>query len=345
VGPAQLDDRRPFAQANWIESLQGGEAREIYEVALHSDARLSSELADGFGPYKVFNLVADRPLFGSSGPIAALRIENFLENLNHESEETDTAAYHGATFWEEIASLLSLSLGVRLRAGGVIRDFRHDPRGHPRAELRMDVPVLIVREGRPLIPALQEPRHWDQALELLNLYPAVPGEEAVRLVRAARNYQNALWIAETDPTLAWLLLVSAAESPVARHQRGPTERFVEFLAGHAPPPPEGRPSEIAQVNWSREGLKAALRKVYRYRSSALHEGVPFPWPMCAPPTLLDGTAPSERFPAISAHGYGGSWMAKDLPMYLHVFEYIARCALQKWWREIARQGPRVTERA
>ena len=30
---------------------------------------------------------------------------------------------------------------------------------------------------------------------------------------------------------------------------------------------------------------------------------------------------------------GGTWLAKDIPILFHTFEYMARHALLKWWRE------------
>jgi hypothetical protein len=35
-----------------------------------------------------------------------------------------------------------------------------------------------------------------------------------------------------------------------------------------------------------------------------------------------------------AAGDGSSvWLAKDMPMYLHLFEYVVRGALIRWWQE------------
>lgn len=325
---------RPFAQANWLASRMGGTARELYEVTLHSDARVVGELSEGLGPYQVLNLVPDDPLFGSSRAIAAVRISNYLENTEPSMDYTDTSTYHGATFWEELASLLSLALGIRLRAGGVIRDFTmdDDPYGRPHAELLSDRPLLVTSTKSRVIPSLMVQRNWSDASAILSAYPDLSAKAAVRLVRAARSYQNALWIADTDPTLAWLLFVAAVESPAALLGGGAKNRFVEFIIKHSPSPPDRRPPEGMQLNWDEHGLRDALEKVYGLRSMALHEAVPFPWPMCeAPYKQEEWEAPAERFFAIAAHGRGGSWLAEDLPMFLHSFEYLVRGALIGWW--------------
>ena len=63
---------------------------------------------------------------------------------------------------------------------------------------------------------------------------------------------------------------------------GSTKKFIDFLLTHLPPPPSQRP-QWGQLSWEESNLRKALRLVYEYRSQALHRGVPFPGPMCAPP--------------------------------------------------------------
>jgi hypothetical protein len=48
--------------------------------------------------------------------------------------------------------------------------------------------------------------------DLLEKYAYLSPDDAIALVRSARSYQEAVWIAEGDPQLAWLLLVSAVET-------------------------------------------------------------------------------------------------------------------------------------
>lgn len=55
-------------------------------------------------------------------------------------------------------------------------------------------------------------------LEQLATFPRVPTSKATALVRAARLYRDALWIAEAEPELSWLLLVSALEVAAVQHQ-------------------------------------------------------------------------------------------------------------------------------
>ena len=187
-------------------------------------------------------------------------------------------------------------------------------------------------------------------------------------MRAARLYQQALWISDADPSMAWILLVSAIEAAannravlpatnierlrlswpemglllesIDREQRdaiadllAPTvkvgAKFLQFLAEFMPGPPDSRPSEFGKVDWTQ--MSEYLVLVYRYRSLALHTGKPFPYPMCEPPHVLDEGVPLETPLGLSSQIGGSAWLAQDTPMLLHVFEYLTRRALQKWW--------------
>jgi hypothetical protein len=76
---------------------------------------------------------------------------------------------------------------------------------------------------------------------------------------------------------------------------GSTRKFVDFVLRFLPEPPASRPPEWAQFRWESDKLKKSLRAIYGYRSKALHDGKPFPAPMCRPPTRVDPSwsAPAE----------------------------------------------------
>jgi hypothetical protein len=111
---------------------------------------------------------------------------------------------------------------------------------------------------------------------------------------------------------------------------GATTKFVKFCITHRPEVPPMRPEQEHRVPWTTAYLRQALGTIYHYRSLALHEGIPFPAPMCAPPRTY-GDALAERQAYGGAGAMGGIWSAADLPIFLHVFEYIARNALLSWW--------------
>ena len=98
--------------------------------------------------------------------------------------------------------------------------------------------------------------------------------------------------------------------------------------------------ETFQVVWSDASLGAIVRTLYGHRSKALHEGRPFPLPMCVPPFASDGVAMERPF-ALS--GMGGQWAAEDRPIHLHVFAYWVRHALLMWWDEMIDTGSGIED--
>jgi hypothetical protein len=148
------------------------------------------------------------------------RVEQYIvpnphEYLDDTWEQTDPAVFHGGDASDELAALVSLAIGERIRSAGIARVFSvddEDPRGEPHL-LRERVPYLA---PSPLSRVLPRTGGWrdpdtSKTLKLLRLYANLSSKEACALVRAARTYQEALWIAEGDPRQAWLRLVNAVE--------------------------------------------------------------------------------------------------------------------------------------
>ena len=123
------------------------------------------------------------------------------------------------------------------------------------------------------------------------------------------------------------------------HTLKSTRKFVDFTMRFMPEAPQHRPRDGRfRLDWSKRNLKKVLRKVYDYRSQALHAGVPFPAPMLRPPSVAQAGEFGSEVPVIGLATYssGGTWMPKDVPVNLHAFHYIARHALLNWWeRELA----------
>jgi hypothetical protein len=102
------------------------------------------------------------------------------------------------------------------------------------------VPVLLPLRESPRIPRLQE------AANLLNLapiekLPRLTLEAANVVMKVARMYQQALWLADTHPEMSWLLFVSAVEAAAAywwmsslRNDEGPwlPEELAAILKRH-----------------------------------------------------------------------------------------------------------------
>lgn len=201
---------------NWKAELRGDPIQDTYEVPLFSDGGFDGPPTQQFGPYIVIATVGE--YWGSRRihPVLTLRVDYHLvwdseEDMSPLKE--DTERYHGGNLDDEIAALACLILGVRLRAGGTSRMFPlgDDPKGRP---------VAWNVEKTPYLPALRAPlrvpRTWDTQslaqLSRLSRFVNVPVSNATTLIRAARLYQEALWICEVDPSMAWLLFVSAIEA-------------------------------------------------------------------------------------------------------------------------------------
>ncbi|MCQ4196311.1 hypothetical protein [Streptomyces parvulus] len=365
----------PWSWLNWEQFNQGRRSVQAAEYLIYTDAWVNrTEISTG--PIHL-TLGTAFPDQGHIAPAVTLRIDDHLPEFDVQPmEKTDTAGWLNLTIDDELACLMSLITGSRMRAGGMSREFKEgeDPRGtaHYYLHRAPDWTPLAIRN--PIYPgansaATEEMEAW------LNRYPALTREDSVALVRAARQFRDALWVAESDPELSWLFLVSALEGPAGRSaitaEEDPvkifatempslaeelqskggddllasvaqqllpivkaTNRFLNFVTEYAPNPPTGRPPEYAQVPW--EKLRKKVAQVYSYRSKRLHEGVPFPNPMCDRP--LESIPVPDEVPTMRAAAKGNAaWVAKDIPMHLHMFGYIARGCLLNWWAEISRE--------
>ena len=187
-----------------------------FEDVLYSDVQFRGEQII-LGPYSVITTIPDvTPMM----PSLVLRGETLIDTVpdlvNRDTgdlEPADSSAYHGGTATDEIAALLSLTLGVRCRAGGTTREwkFRQDPNGSP---VYWNMRPLY-RPGPPkteLLPRVaSRTATLAEAKDLLETFPKLPPTEAIALIRAARLYSNGLWWANEDANFAWLQLVGAVE--------------------------------------------------------------------------------------------------------------------------------------
>lgn len=280
---------------NWCAFVELEPALGEFEYLLYTDARLIGQVSEGLGPYAFLNLV---PLIEEPGQVRAafvLRLSGHVVFDLPEMDKTDQSRYHGGNGVDEIVALASLRCGVRLRAGGESRrfDVGGDPRGQPVAWSARPEPSLARRNSRWVLPTVTGD-HSIMAVQEMASFPTLRPEQAIGLVRSARLYQDALWLAESEPNLSWLLLVSAVEtaanlwrsedgSPLDRltdsrppfveflnstgvagladrvarefaDSIGVGRKFREFLLEYLPEPPEKRPPEWAQIDWSPESL-------------------------------------------------------------------------------------------
>ncbi len=344
------------------------------EYALYSDAYLAGRLKLGPYGFLI-TIPGAREEVGRLSMQLVLRAYDHLPDPDHSAAEweTDVSDYHGGDLGDELASLLSLLLACRLRSGGVVRRryAGSDPLGSP-SETEHSQPVLAPPHGRPVLPRVAAGRDLADAEGPLRSYPELRADDAVALVRAAGQYADALWLADADPRVSWIKLVGALETAANQWDAAPAEtpldrlrryrpkvhealgecpqsvretiakdlahtfkaehKFTQFVLRFAPGPPAERP-DLGRFDWA--GLEQALRVIYDWRSRDLHDGIPFPPSLCSPPQGGGNGQPMERFPASAVASAGGVWEEDRLPMYLHLFAYVAGGALKNWWASLA----------
>ena len=217
--PAGFDDGELSvlpSQLNWLNKLRGsGEDPRIvvHEYLLYSDAHIIGEFRSSTGPYSFLNTVPLPSTVGTINAPIVLRAEMPGTMSIPDMSQTNESLYHGGELVDEIVALASLALGIRLSCGGLSRQFTMDgdPYGSPCDWARESRPTLRFRENAPLIPSVVGSHSLDK-LDQLETIPSIEPARFVSLVRACKSYQEALWVSESEPNLAWLLLVSALET-------------------------------------------------------------------------------------------------------------------------------------
>src|SRR5690349_16208970 len=131
----------PLAYENWKAKIAEENWRQIFEYPLFTDAEMIGEITDGIGPYQIIN---NLPL-NSGRPALILRIQHCGKTKQLQMDKTQSAHYHGGTEEDEIAALLSLCLGVRMKAGNPSRMFEKDgdAMGRPIGASLIDDPNLV----------------------------------------------------------------------------------------------------------------------------------------------------------------------------------------------------------
>lgn len=361
-------DSGPACYRNWTAKIAGSTAWGGSEVPLYSDCFIVGEVSS-LGPYSIVHASPESP----SDPAFVLRCTSYFDpNMLPGMSKTDTSGYTGARLADEIAALLSLSLGARVMAGATTRLEIEPNKWLMMGDRNRPIAMSPSSSRGPVLPRACEKKTL--TADPISSLPQLSPGEATALIRAARCYRDAVWIAEAEPELAWLLMVSALEVAAVQQKAENTEpveilreskpelvarlaqagstlleevaqslarelrataRFLDFVERFLPEAPKQRPPRPFQLEWSPRAMRKFMTTIYRYRSDALHEGIPFPPPMCDPPgRLSDGDAPVEGFHALAAATTGGVWTKKDLPMSLHTFEHVARGALLSWWRKL-----------
>jgi hypothetical protein len=304
-----------YTFANWNRQIEGVPARLTVEAMLFTDTWVTGEVT-GIGPYAFLNTLATGNTPRSLRRAVVLRITDHHDPSNDPAYrfpiENDSDHYHGGDNLDEMSALASLFMGIRLKAGGINREFRAqgDHFGRPVELWGKPDPQLVI-ERRVQIPRLLQSANLNESLDTLRLFPTRTVQQTNALIKAARQYQQAIWIADADPELSWLMLISALETvavewasqttpidqlkmafpkivkvisesscptllePIAKELDRLT-RATNFILTFAPTPPEERPAEYLRFSFEPPNLENAVKLIYSHRSRSLHEGIAFP---------------------------------------------------------------------
>jgi len=222
----------PPIYENWLAFLGNKPSQSISEYPLFSDAVITGENTTDFGPYQFLNPCPSRAT--KIRPVLILRVDFRLSYEFNRPCETDFGYYHGGNLIDEIAAFVSLCLGARFKAGGQTREFREngDRFGRPVQYAEKIIPNVFPEYNiykLPYVLGLREISYLDPLRYILN----ISEENLIALIRAARLYQDSLWIAESEPSLAWVMLVSAIE--VVAHQWKKDSESSEELLEYSKP--------------------------------------------------------------------------------------------------------------
>ncbi len=148
--------RGPHLWLNWQGMLAGQPARTSSEGqsilvhplweehALYSDADISGEFE--VGPYKLLSTLSSSRRLGRSAQALVLRHADHLYEapVTPIEEELDVRGWTGGNLGDQMAALLALALGRRVRSGGVVRQGFEpgDPLGRPTAATHR-APTLV----------------------------------------------------------------------------------------------------------------------------------------------------------------------------------------------------------
>ncbi len=364
----------PLAWANWRSFLSGTPAGSAIEIPIYSHGTMSMRgEIKAMGPHALLNTIpmVHRLSPRECIPVLVLRVFGHVDTMKlaHDPKLTQV----GGGLGDEIASLLSLLTGARLRAGGVTREFVHggDEFGDPRVEDPLQKPMVTMRRDGEMLPGRSTiDCNVENSRKLLESYPELPAPAAAALARSSGLYASAIWIADEDPQQAWIWLVSSIEAAANYNfdkvDIDPLELLREAMPGVATELTKRCDEHGARAIAKKlKGLSGATYKflsmIQRFMPSA-PDARPLEW------MRVDWGAESMRDalktvyahrsyalhaghpvprpmcvpPFVFQQGHAPAeaplhmvgWEPHEAPMCLHVFEYIVRAVLFAWWQDM-----------
>jgi hypothetical protein len=175
------------APESWQLSHRPDPDSDGWECLLYSDAYLNARYGQhAVGPFLFWATHAEPPP-GAVAPRLALRIPHAHPILEwqeggKQAGPSQQVLRRNSRWWlgmsvdDEVAALLSLALGVRLRSGGLVRRFVHggDPAGVPELHNHHTPTLLHPTYQRVMLPQLRDAHaELDPGFALLRTIPTV----------------------------------------------------------------------------------------------------------------------------------------------------------------------------
>ncbi|WAT06503.1 hypothetical protein O1V64_11185 [Rouxiella badensis] len=348
--------------------------KDLYSITenhLYSDSSFTNTV-NGGDAYSFINMLSQfhSPNIVSSAITVRAKWFVSMNELEHVGRESHSDDFHGGWFNDEIAALSSLKLGVRFHAGDFIRTFNHNNAefGDIIAE-GSPPPNISFKRNAPIVPNAIKDIDCSSLQEINNIGKMSEGNYS-SLIKAARTYQNALWICETNPNLAWLLLVSSLETAAQQWHKsktteietleeskpelfnllntedykslipniaesispylGATRKFRNFCLNFLPSEPENRPGEEI---FRICWKKQSLREIFNTVYN--HRSKALHGGLPFPDPMCKAPNMGGHFSEICVTSLlttlGGTWSSKDAPVTLNTFNHMTHSILNQWW--------------
>ncbi|MEI7191467.1 hypothetical protein WCT98_07490 [Pectobacterium brasiliense] len=189
------------------------------------------------GPYQFF---FDSTAKGDSvQTLITVRVKFY--SVNQEKKEEYETLHFNANIGDEIAGLLSLSLGVKIFYAGISRTisplyekykFSHDdPYGVPKIPNKFNPPPLSITESLPVLPSLNKDIYGNESIKRLDNLIKASAIQYKGFIRAACLYRDALEMVDYDPNLSWVLMVSAVETAAVLEKNQNSSAIETFELG------------------------------------------------------------------------------------------------------------------
>lgn len=190
---------------------EGADVISTVEFIIYSDSTFTDQVLDEEA-YSFLNML---PLsHGDVVPSIIIRA-NWSVDINKtifSGTEPYTSHFHGGWYAAEIAALITLKLGVRAHSGTVTREYGYYAPEHGQPRAVQNPPPPFFRKNKQLIVPFCKKNIGIAELKEINNIHLLSEKNFNYLIKTTRSFQDSLWICESSPNPAWLLMVSALET-------------------------------------------------------------------------------------------------------------------------------------